>query len=50
MNRICDIAGASATVSAVHFALEMSLAAFVVVGGSSFLTLGVIAYRRASVR
>jgi len=44
---ICDIPGASAAVSAWHLALEVGLAVFVVVGGITFLTLAVRAYRRA---
>lgn len=47
MTWICDIPGASAAVSAWHLALELSLAAFVVVGGLTFLALGLRAYRRA---
>jgi hypothetical protein len=46
MSWICDIPGASAMVSALHFALHVSLAAFVVVAGVVFLALAVIAYRR----
>jgi hypothetical protein len=46
MTWICDIPGASPAVSAWHFALELGLAAFVVVGGMWFLGLAVIAYRR----
>jgi hypothetical protein len=46
MTWVCDIPGASATVSALHFALHVSLAVFVVVAGLVFLGLAVIAYRR----
>lgn len=46
MTWVCDIAGANATISTLHFALHMSLAGFVVVAGGIFLTLAVIAYRR----
>lgn len=46
MTWVCDIPGASATVSALHFALHISLAAFVVGAGLVFVTLAVIAYRR----
>ena len=46
MTWVCDIPGASATVSTLHFALHLSLAAFVVGAGVVFLSLAVMAYRR----
>jgi hypothetical protein len=42
----CDIPGASTAVSAWHLALELGLAAFVVVGGLTFLSMALVAYRR----
>lgn len=46
MTWVCDIPGATAAVSAMHFALHVGLAAFVVGGGLLFLGLAVAAYRR----
>lgn len=46
MTWVCDIPGATAAVSAWHFALHVSLAAIVVGAGVAFLVLAVIAYRR----
>ena len=46
MTWVCDIPGATATTSTLHFALHASLAVFVVVAGIAFLTMAVIAYRR----
>jgi xanthine/uracil/vitamin C permease (AzgA family) len=46
MTWVCDIPGATAAVSAMHFALHVGLAAFVVGGGLLFLALAVVAYRR----
>ncbi len=43
----CDIPGASAAVSAWHLALEVGLAAFVVIGGLLFLSMAVRAYQRS---
>ena len=43
---VCDIPGASPTVSTLHFALHASLAVFVVVAGSAFLVMAWVAYRR----
>jgi hypothetical protein len=48
MNWVCDIPGASAATSAMHFALQLGLASFVVVGGVVFLGLALIAYRRSA--
>lgn len=47
MTWICDIPGATPAVTAWHLALELGLAAFVVIGGLTFLALGWRAYRRA---
>jgi hypothetical protein len=46
MTWVCDIPGATAAVSAMHFALHVGLAAFVVGGGLLFMALAVVAYRR----
>ncbi len=46
MTWVCDIPGATAAVSAMHFALHVSLAAFVVGVGLVFLAFAAIAYRR----
>jgi hypothetical protein len=46
MTWVCDIPGATATVSALHFALHLGLASFVVGAGSLFLALAIVAYRR----
>jgi hypothetical protein len=46
MTWVCDIPGASAAVSTLHFALHVGLASFVVGAGVVFLTLGFRAYRR----
>lgn len=49
MTWICDIPGATPAVTAWHLALEVGLAAFVVVGGIVFLALAFVAYRRPGV-
>ena len=46
MTWICPIPGASQTTATLHFALHLGLAAFVLVAGTVFLALAVIAYRR----
>jgi hypothetical protein len=46
MTWVCDIPGATPAVSAMHFALHVGLAAFVVGAGFLFLTLAVLAYRK----
>jgi hypothetical protein len=46
MTWVCDIPGASAAVSALHLALHVGLAVFVVGAGMLFLALAVVAYRR----
>ena len=43
---VCDIPGADAATSAWHLALQLGLAAFVVVGGIVFLLLALVTYRR----
>lgn len=44
---ICDINVVGATTHYLHVALHLGLAGIVTVGGSVFLTLGVVAHRRA---
>jgi phosphatidylglycerophosphate synthase len=46
MTWVCDIPGATTAVSAMHFAVHVGLAAFVVGGGLMFLAFAVIAYRQ----
>jgi hypothetical protein len=46
MTWVCDIPGATAAVSALHLALHVGLALFVVGAGTLFLALAVVAYRR----
>jgi hypothetical protein len=46
MTWICPIPGADLTTATLHFALHLGLAAFVVIAGTAFLGLAVIAYRR----
>jgi hypothetical protein len=46
MTWICPIPGASASTATLHFALHLGLLAFVLVAGTAFLGMAVIAYRR----
>jgi hypothetical protein len=46
MTWVCDIPGASGTTATLHFALQLGLAAFVVVAGIAFLSAAFVAYRR----
>lgn len=43
---LCPIPGADPTTMAFHAALMLGLAAFVLVAGTMFLVLALIAYRR----
>jgi hypothetical protein len=50
MTWVCDIPGASAATSTLHFLLHVGLAAFVIGAGAAFLTMALIAYRRPIIR
>lgn len=45
---LCDIATVGATTHDLHVALRLGLAGFVSFGGGVFLTLGLLARRRAA--
>lgn len=45
MSWVCDIPGASAALSVLHLTLHVGLAAAVVLGGATFLALGLRSYR-----
>jgi hypothetical protein len=44
---LCDIEAVGASTHYLHLALHLGLASLVSVGGGVFLTLGVVAHRRA---
>jgi hypothetical protein len=50
MTWVCDIPGASAALSTMHFLLHIGLAGFVIGAGAVFLALAVVAYRRPAAR